>query len=49
MKQLQAESVKAGKSFSGEDKKSKQIVSKPRSENVQEHEMEDLAESLLKQ
>ena len=49
MKQLQEASVKSGKSFSGEEKKPKQIISKKRSDAVEEHEMEDLAESLLKQ
>ena len=49
MKQLQEASVKSGKSFSGEEKKPKQIISKKRSDTVEEHEMEDLAESLLKQ
>ena len=49
MKQLQEASVKSGKCFSGEEKKPKQIISKRRSDTVEEHEMEDLAESLLKQ
>ena len=49
MKQLLEASVKSGKSFSGEDKKPKQIISKRRSDAVEEHEMEDLADSLLKQ
>ena len=49
MKQLQEASVKAGKAFSGEEKTPKHIISKSRSDKVQEHEMEDLTESLLKQ
>ena len=48
MKQLLEASVKSGKSFSGEEKKPKQIISKTRSDAVEEQEMDDLAESLLK-
>jgi len=48
MKHLMKASVNSGKSFSGEDKKPKQIISKAKPDNVEEHEMEDLAESLLK-
>merc|ERR1711990_237805 len=48
MKELMEASVKSGKCFSGEDKKPKQIISKSKPAKVEEHEMEDLAESFLK-